>query len=641
MNVGVTGLGTNAEAISVVGNNIANVNTVGFKEGRTIFSDMLSANIGVGQVGRGGQIQAVQNMFSQGSTENTSGDNDLMIQGESFFVVQNSVGTQSFTRAGAFDYNKSQVLVNPDGMEVLGYGITQATGLSNGVTGKIDKTAFATLAPKTTTSASFVMNLDSTANAPGSSVTSSIRVAGDFGAAAAPAVTAATFYDEFGNAQTANITWALPAVAVPPSNNAYTYSIAIPNATAGTPGSAGFPITGTLNFPTPTTTSVSTTVTLNNGAKPMPVTFDLTNMKNSAVTTAPTITANGAPIKTANVVFSGGTAAGTGTFTDTAGVAYTTAMTFPTPTTWQYVISDATPAVVSTITGNFASATNGKSTWDQSSSTVTINGVSQPVMFDLSNVTTGATAVAVRTNGWDKTDPAVTSNFSNSTQVYDSQGNAHNATVYYNKTGANTWDYHLSVPDATSINGMAGNNVLNGTLTFDSAGVLVNQIPSNVNGLTVQFPGSVASQTLTLDFNPNVSTQLASNSVVSSQNQNGYGAGNLISTKIDDQGYVNASYTNNQTQRIALVALAKFASVAGLEKAGSSLFNSTAKSGSAIIGTAQLQGSTIFTKSLEQSNVDMATQLVSMIKLQRAYSGNSKTITSSDEMMQETLSLKR
>ena len=188
---------------------------------------------------------------------------------------------------------------------------------------------------------------------------------------------------------------------------------------------------------------------------------------------------------------------------------------------------------------------------------------------------------------------------------------------------------------------MSGNNVLNGNLVFNTAGVLISQTPSNVNGFTVQFPGGVASQTVTLDFNTSASTQLASSSVLSYQNQDGYGAGNLTSTKIDDQGYVNASYTNNQSQRIALLALARFASMTGLEKAGDSLFNSTVKSGSAIIGTAELQGSKIFTKSLEQSNVDMATQLVNMIKLQRAYSGNSKTITSSDEMMQETLSLKR
>ena len=746
MNVGVTGLNINSEAITVVGNNIANVNTTGFKEGRTLFSDMLSQNIANGQLGLGAQVQAVQNNFTQGGVESTSNGNDLMIQGDSFFVVQNAQGTQYFTRAGAFDYDNSNVLTNPDGFQVMGYGITQATGQSNGVLGTIDKTAFATLPSKTTTAASFVLNLDSTAKTPGSSVTSSVKFNGDFGqggttttitlaggaggaignirtaagailpltlvgplvagavaqnvqitvnggapqtigtynstaggvitftpnampmavalggalgtqnitfpdgltgtnvatattatlnanAVANPAPTTLNFYDEFGNIQSATVTWS-------GNEPTYSYSIAIPNAVAGTPGGAGSPIIGTLNFPTPSTTSVTANITLNNGAQPMPVTFDLSSMKDTAVAAAPSATVNGAPITTGNVVLSGGTAGGAATFIDAAGVTHAVTITFPTAATWQADIAGATPAVA-TITGSFSSAANGKSTWTQSSSTVTIGGVTQPVIFDLSNVTTGATATSVRTDGWNKTNPAVTANFSNGTQVYDSQGNAHSATVYYSKTGANTWDYHVSVPDAISINGMAGNNVLNGSLTFDAAGVLVSQTPSNNNGFTVQFPGNVALQTVTLDLNPNISTQQASQSAVSSQNQNGYGAGTLISTKIDDKGFVTATYSNNQTQRIAQLATAKFAAVGGLEKSGNSLFNATAKSGTALMGTVDSQGGKIFTNSLEQSNVDMATQLVNMIKLQRAYSGNSKTITTADAMMQETLTLVR
>jgi flagellar hook protein FlgE len=188
---------------------------------------------------------------------------------------------------------------------------------------------------------------------------------------------------------------------------------------------------------------------------------------------------------------------------------------------------------------------------------------------------------------------------------------------------------------------MAGNNVLNGTMTFSPNGILLAQTPSNTSGVVVQFPGGVASQSITLDFNPNLSTQMASSSIVSSQSQNGYATGKLMSTKIDDNGYVSATYSNNQNQRIAQIALARFPSMGGLEKSGNSLYINTAKSGVPLPGTATDFGIKVLANSLEQSNVDMATQLVAMIKLQRAYSGNSKTITSSDEMMQETLSLKR
>lgn len=846
MNVGVTGLTSNAEAITVVGNNIANVNTTGYKEGRTVFSDMLSATISAGQVGRGTQIQAVQNNFSQGSTENTTSGNDLAIQGDAMFIVQDSSGAQYYTRAGAFDYDNSNILTNPDGYQVMGYGIDATTGLQNGVIGAIDKTAFATLAPKVTTSASIVMNLDATATTPNSSATTSVSLAGDFGLVgqttsinltgagtaagtvnivcadgvtrtgvigtmalnttgaltitvngqtttigsyttgaanitaltyngapvavaagvtqpitftnaaaltagatppgatagtntenATPASTDVTFYDEFGTAQTATITW-----GTTDSTN-YTYSISIPSAIAGTPGGSGSPITGTLNFPTPTTTSITSTVALDNGASPMPLTFDLSKLTNTGAATAPTATANGAPISSGTVMISGGTTGGTstayvamatggttaaaalavtdslgvahtlnfnltggnvqaiidgaaptnigtytvaganiatvtipagtvtvgssaigidtsaiigtplltvstlaatsgttGTFIDSAGTSHAMTISFPTATSWRADIVGAIPAT-STVTGTFTSAANGKSTWSQSSSTVNFGGAPQTVVFDLSNVATGVTATAVNANGWNKADPALTANFSNSTQVYDSEGNAHTAAVYYTKTGGNTWDYHLLVPDALSINGMTGNNVLNGTLTFNSSGILISQTPSNTDSVSIQFPSGVASQSITLDFNPNLSTQMASSSVISSQSQDGYATGKLMGTTIDDQGYVTATYSNNQTQRIAQIALARFAAVGGLEKIGNSLYVNTTKSGTALTGSATDFAIQVLSNSLEQSNVDMATQLVNMIKLQRAYSGNSKTITTADEMMQETLSLKR
>jgi flagellar hook protein FlgE len=128
MYTGVSGLIGNGESISVIGNNIANVNTTGFKYGRTLFSDMLSANIGNNsQVGRGMQIQQVQNIFSQGSFENTENITDLAIQGNSFFALKDPntaapVPTQNaafLSRAGAFHVDNTLNLVNPDGYQVL------------------------------------------------------------------------------------------------------------------------------------------------------------------------------------------------------------------------------------------------------------------------------------------------------------------------------------------------------------------------------------------------------------------------------------------------------------------------------------------------------------------------------------------
>jgi len=130
MFTGVSGLLANAEGINVIGNNLANVNTVGFKSGRMLFSDMLSTNIGNNsQIGRGTQIQKVDNIFAQSSFETTELVTDLAIQGDSFFALNDPKVTPTagsnpqtsavLTRAGAFRVDSSLYLVNPDGYQVL------------------------------------------------------------------------------------------------------------------------------------------------------------------------------------------------------------------------------------------------------------------------------------------------------------------------------------------------------------------------------------------------------------------------------------------------------------------------------------------------------------------------------------------
>lgn len=125
---GVTGLLQNGEAMNVIGNNISNVNTLGFKGARTLFSDMLSQNVGNGsQIGKGVQMQVVQNVFSQGSTQSSENVTDLAIQGNTFFALKPStaaspVATQNsafLSRAGAFQVDNTLTLVNPDGYQVL------------------------------------------------------------------------------------------------------------------------------------------------------------------------------------------------------------------------------------------------------------------------------------------------------------------------------------------------------------------------------------------------------------------------------------------------------------------------------------------------------------------------------------------
>ncbi len=122
---GVSGLNTNSSAMSVVGNNLANTNTIGFKGSRSVFSDMLSSTVfgsgGKSQVGRGVALSKVDNIFSQGTFESTASDTDVAIEGEGFFMLK-EVGSDEmlYSRAGAFRFNADGYLVNPEGYRVQG-----------------------------------------------------------------------------------------------------------------------------------------------------------------------------------------------------------------------------------------------------------------------------------------------------------------------------------------------------------------------------------------------------------------------------------------------------------------------------------------------------------------------------------------
>jgi flagellar hook protein FlgE len=130
---GVSGLNTNSQAMSVIGNNLANTNTIGFKGSRTIFSDLLSSTVfgsgGASQVGRGVGMSKVDSIFSQGTFESTETDTDLAIEGNGFFMLK-EIGnnTTFYSRAGAFRFDADGYMVNPEGLRVQGKPFDPVTG---------------------------------------------------------------------------------------------------------------------------------------------------------------------------------------------------------------------------------------------------------------------------------------------------------------------------------------------------------------------------------------------------------------------------------------------------------------------------------------------------------------------------------
>ncbi|WHY88398.1 flagellar hook-basal body complex protein [Neobacillus novalis] len=133
LNTGVSGLRAFQTKLDVIGNNIANVNTVGYKKGRVVFEDIFSQTLrgatapsassgGINplQVGLGTKVASVDNLFTPGSPTTTNNPTDLYIDGDGFFVVQNSSNERLLTRAGTFSFDSNNQLVNPDGMILLG-----------------------------------------------------------------------------------------------------------------------------------------------------------------------------------------------------------------------------------------------------------------------------------------------------------------------------------------------------------------------------------------------------------------------------------------------------------------------------------------------------------------------------------------
>ncbi len=163
---GVSGLNTNAQAMSVLGNNLANTNTIGFKGARTVFSDLLSSTVfgsgGTSQVGRGVGLSTIDNVFSQGTFETTASDTDVAIEGDGFFIVKEPDNdTPLYTRAGAFRFNNDGYLVNPEGLRVQGKLFDPLTGdLAPGDPTDIQVKNTGLVEAQKTTEMTFTTNID-------------------------------------------------------------------------------------------------------------------------------------------------------------------------------------------------------------------------------------------------------------------------------------------------------------------------------------------------------------------------------------------------------------------------------------------------------------------------------------------------
>jgi len=587
---GVSGLTTLGNAMTVIGANIANVNTVGFKASRVTFQDVLSQSVattsGTSQIGCGTALADISSSFAQGSFESTDSATDLAISGEGFYVVRdpNNEENEYYTRAGEFRFDKDGNFVNPAGYIVRGWAVSQEDPAADiedvGSITDIVLSSF-TSPPSPTDQITMITNLNAGATSKSATLETQwdgIDADGDdsyIGENSYEYQTTVKVYDSLGDTHDITIYY--------DKGSASTYEYIVTCSpgedsrsglsTTPTQSGAGMLGRGTITF----NEESGVLSDINFDA------FDATNT--TTVINTPAISNwNGGSAPTKLGTYNSNTASHTYTFTAAAdGTVGTTANL---KITWQ----DETGAASGTLDVG-ATATVG--------TTFSIAGGLQ-VKFGLDTIIEDDTFTIACYGDNDVLNEA------------------------------NCWDTKSEATDLT-----------NGYFTFN-ADFLGGTTTSTDKNIKLDF-GSVYNSSSSSWVNDSLSTvQYSALSATTFQSANGYGAGDIQSVTVGTDGVITGKYSNGQVTPLYRVALAKFQNDQGLYSEGGNLFRETLLSGNPITSRPGTNGlGNILPNSLEQSNVDLANEFVKMITTQRGFQANSKIITVTDQMLSELINLKR
>jgi flagellar hook protein FlgE len=532
LNAGVSGLNAFQKKMDVIGNNIANVGTVGFKSSNISFSEMMSSNssrTGAGsgnpqmtnQVGLGVRVGTITKDFSQGSLQSTGRSTDLALQGDGFFVVK-SGGENLYTRAGNFVFNQNGNLVDGEGRSVQGY-LADASGnvIGGSMLNDVQINYNDVIPPKKTENVYLSGNLDATTSTTRSFQAQSALKAD--GLSASPS-TELNDLDQ-------------------------TLTSLVPGDTIG------FDIT--LNDGSPAT--VSYTYAAGD---------TVADMMNSFNTNVP---GNQAKLSMVDGMFS----------------------------------------IQSTQIGNSELAIND----------ISVSGTGEITFPSFSLQEEG-----------------VTGSQSISSTIYDELGNPHSLILNLTQVNDNEWTY-----EASFLNGETITSGDTGTVQFNEKGELI-----SADSLNITFePGMGAESTTTKIHFGNKEegtffTQYSGGTTASTASQDGYSQGRLMDVNISSDGQIQGSYDNGNVKTLAYLALGDVINENGLESLGSGLYRASLAAGEVTISSAdKMTNTSISTGYLEGSNVDLAKEFTEMITSQRAYQSNARVITTSDEMLNEAVNLKR
>ena len=673
---GVSGLKGHQTRMDVIGNNIANVNTTGFKSSRVTFADMISQNLsgasapsgtvgGVNpkQVGLGMNVASTDLIYTNGSVQQTGKNTDVAIsRGDGLFVVKRG-NQQFYTRNGAFGFDAEGNLTIPStGLYVQGYmannGVLNVAGDN---TTKIQIPAGKSMEATTTATASYTKNLNATT--PGYEVANVLVRYADGTSATVNSYTA----NEVGklvltmdNGKKIYLDSSAPAQTAGAAPTGTLYSSTISNVTASATGHVDATLemdTNNPSSPKEINGSSSTVITrtggtsLTSGTYAFGDVFNISGKITNVVSSPPsdvtlTLDANN---------------------TITPGTPVT--IKVPNPTSFTYAVGDTytgqlkvtslTPqagATVTTADGNSAklsaalpAITSASTPYSHTGSAAdgTIRSITRESTYQhggkkvssvVLNTKSGSSIDGLVGKSYARNDtfyPSVTTTIT----VYDSLGAKHDVPVVYTKISNNKWQLSLGSGgdtfNITEADGTVTTVALTKTdLNFDSAGAYV----SGSASLNLTYTNGAAPQQVAMNLA--AITQFSGTTTIAATSD-GNAAGTLASVDIDSSGVITGTYTNGVRQKEAQIAMAQFNNPSGLTKMGGNLYQESNNSGTRTISGASDIGTELTTSALEMSNVDIADQFSDMIITQRGFQSNSKIITVSDEMLETLINMKR
>lgn len=634
---GLSGLRAFETSLDVIGNNIANSNTVGFRGGRTTFGDLLSITLSPGsapgatiggtnpsQLGLGVSVKSIDLDTSSGSILATDRNLDLTIFGPGFFVVNN--GSKDFyTRAGTFGFDANGTLVELG----TGYQVKSAVGQS------IIVPPNAITPPQETQNVTLQGNLPATVNGPLVEILSTLNPfeTGD------PATTLGTNTGPFNLTDGDKIT--IQVDGGPPQT--VTFSTAdFTNIAAATAAE----VAAVIN------TQV-TGVTASNNAGALEIQSEKLGESSSIKVTD--VSGNPAflmGIPTVTVTGSEQAASGTTDLNDL--VTTIDAYTNGDGITVSGIGRDGTQ-----FEDTFVYGTDGTTVQDlvdfmqgllpdttvelsnDGSVTMTANesGAAQYALSleDAPNNSSGAGDWSALQFVEDQpgTDP---DKVNTAITIYDKNGEGHVVSLTFERVDALEWELKAELPDEDGL-------VLDGSVTsirFNSDGSLQNASGTGTGDPNIELQFVTGNQTITLGFGQPKSTnssgidgitQFGGPATAQATFQDGYASGTLADVIVTDDGAVRGVFTNGQIEVYGEIGLASFSNAGGLRREGNNLFSSTVNSGNPLIGSGGGSGGSIQSGVLEASNVDLAEEFVRMIEAQRGYQASARVIRASEELL--------